>query len=185
MGAGQILYVAERLANRVIARQPNGSVAAFAGGGTQLGDGGPATAANLERPEGLAYDAQSGDLYIADAGNFLVRRVDLGGIITSVAGTGAQNFTSNWIVPAQVGGDLLRVPMTPTGLAVTSDRRLWIASQGRLDVLPLAGGAPGATPSPTAVAPAQSCDITGNGSVTTVDAVRVLQFVAGQQSTCP
>lgn len=185
IGAGQVLFIAERLGNRVLARRPNGTVVVFAGGGFVLGDGGPATAANLDGPEGLAYDAVTGDLYIADADNFRVRRVNAAGIITTVAGTGAQNFVNNWILPVDVGNDLLRAPLTPSGLAVTSDRRLWIASLNRIDVLPLSGYTPAPTPSPTRVPPAQSCDITGDGTVTTIDAVRILQFVAGLQPTCP
>lgn len=184
-GAGQVLYIAERLANRVVVRRPDGTVAVFAGGGVVLGDGGPATAANLDGPEGLAYDAVAGDLYIADADNFRVRRVDRAGIITTVAGTGAQNFLTNWILPVDVGNDLLRAPMTPSGLAVTSDRRLWIASLDRIDVLPLSGNTPAPTPSPTRVPSAQSCDITGDGTVTTIDAVRILQYLSGLQPTCP
>lgn len=51
------------------------------------GDGGPATQAKLDLPEGLAL-GPDGSLYIADFGNYRVRRVDPDGIITTVAGTG-------------------------------------------------------------------------------------------------
>lgn len=184
MGAGQVLFIAERLANRVVARRPDGAVVLVAGGGIALGDGGPATAANLDGPEGLAYDAATGDLFIADADNFRVRRVDARGTISTVAGTGTQNFLNNWIVPADVNGDLLRAPLTPRGLAITSDRRLWIASLGRLDVLPLSGAA-AATPIPTPGPSGPACDITGDGTVSTIDAVRILRYLAGLQTTCP
>ena len=49
------------------------------------GDGGPATSANVSNPQGLAFDAE-GNLYIADAGNGRVRRVDKKGIISTVVG---------------------------------------------------------------------------------------------------
>ncbi len=49
------------------------------------GDGGPATAAQLNSPIGLAFDA-AGNLYIADSFNQRIRKVDLSGIITTVAG---------------------------------------------------------------------------------------------------
>jgi hypothetical protein len=75
-------------------------------------------------------------------------------------------------VPADVGNDRLRSPMTPSGLAVTGDRRLWIVSAGRIDVLPLSGGPVPPRPTPPRVLPAQSCDITGDGTVSTIDAVR-------------
>ena len=52
------------------------------------GDGGQATAAMLNAPDGLAFDA-AGNLYIADAGSSVVRRVDhITGAITTIAGTG-------------------------------------------------------------------------------------------------
>jgi uncharacterized protein (TIGR03437 family) len=49
------------------------------------GDGGSATQASLDIPQGLIFDAQ-GNMYIADTGNSLIRRVDSSGIITTVAG---------------------------------------------------------------------------------------------------
>jgi hypothetical protein len=69
-----------------------GTITTFAGPGpgyccSPVGDGGPATSANLYEPEGLAYS--TGALYIADQGNVRVRRVDLSSnIITTVAGNG-------------------------------------------------------------------------------------------------
>ena len=61
-------------------------VAGVAGKFGYSGDGGPAPKANLFFPQGLALDG-SGNLYIADAGNFRVRRVR-GGNIETVAGNG-------------------------------------------------------------------------------------------------
>jgi sugar lactone lactonase YvrE len=52
------------------------------------GDGGPATSASLNSPVGAAADA-AGNLYIADTLNHRIRKVDTGGIITTVAGSGA------------------------------------------------------------------------------------------------
>ena len=52
-----------------------------------LGDGGPATEAGLVQPEGLAFD-RTGNLYIADSRHHRVRKVDLTGTITTVAGGG-------------------------------------------------------------------------------------------------
>jgi sugar lactone lactonase YvrE len=57
------------------------------------GDGGPATAAQINRPTGIEIDA-NGNLYIADFDNNAVRRVS-GGIITTIAGTGTSGFNGD------------------------------------------------------------------------------------------
>ena len=51
------------------------------------GDGGPATKAQLSGPANISFDSD-GNLYLADKGNERVRKVDLNGIITTVAGGG-------------------------------------------------------------------------------------------------
>jgi sugar lactone lactonase YvrE len=51
-----------------------------------MGDGGPATAAELNNPVGLAFDA-AGNLFIADFANQVIRKIDGSGVITTVAGT--------------------------------------------------------------------------------------------------
>jgi len=68
----------------------NGTVAGSGRAGFS-GDGGSATAAQLFFPEGVALDRSSG-LFIADTGNFRVRKVNLDGSITTVAGSGDPGF---------------------------------------------------------------------------------------------
>lgn len=73
-----------------------GIITTVAGGGSppSIGDGGPATAAVLNSPRDVASDAQ-GNLYIADALHYRIRRVDAGtGIITTVAGGGNPVYPS-------------------------------------------------------------------------------------------
>jgi hypothetical protein len=54
---------------------------------TDAGDGGPAAAAQLYAPQGLAQDA-AGNLYVADSGNHKIRVIRKDGTIQTVAGTG-------------------------------------------------------------------------------------------------
>jgi len=65
-----------------------GYISTVAGNGSPgaMGNGGQATQAELNNPSGLAIDG-AGDLYIADSGNNVVRRVDaISGVITTFAG---------------------------------------------------------------------------------------------------
>jgi hypothetical protein len=67
-------------------------VGSFAGG--YSGDGGQATAAELSLPTTVTFDA-AGNLYIADSGNFRVRKVATSGIINTIAGSGTNGFSGD------------------------------------------------------------------------------------------
>jgi sugar lactone lactonase YvrE len=58
------------------------------------GDGGQATSAELNTPNVVQVDG-SGNIYIADLYNNRIRKVDGAGIITTVAGTGIQDYTGD------------------------------------------------------------------------------------------
>lgn len=82
-------YIADTTNQRIRYIDNKGDISTIAGNGKQgyLGDDGPATQAELSSPQAIARDADS--LFIADYGNFRIRKVDLTtGIITTVAGTG-------------------------------------------------------------------------------------------------
>jgi uncharacterized repeat protein (TIGR03803 family) len=83
------LFIAEYNGNRIRKVGINGIISTAAGNGNygSSGDGGPATNASLANPTAVTTDA-SGDLFIADTGNSLVRKVDTGGIIWTVTGGG-------------------------------------------------------------------------------------------------
>ena len=87
--AGNI-FIADAAGNRVRKVAPDGTIETFAGAGTAgfSGDGGPASAAELNQPYGLALDRE-GNLYIADLGNARVRKVSNDGTIQTVAGGGS------------------------------------------------------------------------------------------------
>ena len=84
------------------------------------GDGAAAKDAKLDGPSGLAYDRQ-GNLYIADRGNYRVRRVDTAGTITTVAGNGAFRFGGD-------GGPSTAASLHwPMDVALDNGRNLYIA----------------------------------------------------------
>lgn len=91
------LYIADT-GNARVRIISGGKINTFAGSargvaGTDLGDGGPASAAKFILPTGVAVD-KNGNVYISDIGNATVRRVAPNGIITTVAGTGFLSFGS-------------------------------------------------------------------------------------------
>ena len=81
------LYIADEQNNRIREVTTGGTIQTVAGNGVAAfaGDGGPATAASLGLPDGIAVDA-SGNLYIADTASHRIRKV-AGGVIQTIAGS--------------------------------------------------------------------------------------------------
>ena len=92
------LYIADRNLSIVTKVNASGIITPFAGNGVagHNGDGGPAVAAQISVPEGLSLDA-SGNMYIADAGNAVVRMVDSAGMISTLVGNGSSGLVLNGI----------------------------------------------------------------------------------------
>ncbi len=93
-GSGNV-YFADAATHRVRKIAADGSIQTVAGTGVAGfgGDGGPAAAALLNQPYGLALDL-AGNLYIADLGNARVRKIATDGTIQTVAGGGALPATN-------------------------------------------------------------------------------------------
>jgi cysteine-rich repeat protein len=87
--AGTSLIIADAFNARIRAIASGGTITTLAGVGSTgfSGDGGAATAAELALPLGVASD-DLGVIHVADASNHRIRRIDLAGTITTVAGTG-------------------------------------------------------------------------------------------------
>jgi len=92
---GNVL-IADKENNVVRIVDQTGIINTFVGTGSKgySGDGGPAVNAEMEKPEGLAVDADD-NVYIADAHNEVIRMVDDNGIITTVAGNGTKGYSGD------------------------------------------------------------------------------------------
>jgi trimeric autotransporter adhesin len=126
LAADGALYIADRAGSRVWKRAPDGAITAYAGTGqaSYSGDGGASSGAQLDSPVGLALDAQ-GDVYVADSGNNRIRKVDVQGIITTVAGSSGDYGDSG------DGGKAVEARLSiPFGVAVGQDGTLLIADTG-------------------------------------------------------
>lgn len=99
-----------------------GIITTIAGNGTMgfSGDGGQATAAELSDPTLLAFDA-TGNLYIADRANSLIRKVTTSGIISTVAGNGTLGYSGDG------GQATLAALNAPTGIALDVFGNFYIA----------------------------------------------------------
>ena len=121
---GNLLFT-DFLDNRIRMVDRNGVITTIGGTGSAgfAGDGGSATAAELNFPTGLALDAE-GNLFVSDADNNRVRRIDRDGVITTVAGDGAAGFGGD-------GGPATVAKLNaPSDLAFDGAGNLYLADQG-------------------------------------------------------
>jgi hypothetical protein len=116
------LYISD--ADNSVIRKVNSSgiISTIVGDGTPgyTGDGGPATAAEINLPSAIAFDA-AGNLYIADEANNLIRKVNTSGTITTYAGTGLTGYSGE-------GGPATAADIGfPYGLAVDGAGNVYVS----------------------------------------------------------
>jgi sugar lactone lactonase YvrE len=94
-GAGN-LYISDQRNNRIRKVNTAGIITTIAGNGIQgyTGDGGVATTAAINSPQGLGVDA-AGNVYFSDGGNNHIRKISTAGIITNFAGNGINGFSGD------------------------------------------------------------------------------------------
>ncbi|MGH9691546.1 MAG: hypothetical protein ACRD4C_10765 [Candidatus Acidiferrales bacterium] len=135
-----------------------GNIATVAGNGTAgyTGDGGPATNAELYDPFGVAVDA-AGNIYIADLYNFRVRKVNVSGIISTVAGNGIETYSGD-------NGPATSAGVQPYALAVDAKGILYIADAANARIRAVNTGSSAVTLANVTIQPDNIATIAGDGN---------------------
>jgi sugar lactone lactonase YvrE len=120
-------YIADRGSHEI--RKVNGATGILSticgnGGSGFSGDGGAATAAMVNSPNGICSDT-NGNIYFADCGNHRIRKINATtGVVTTFCGTGTAGFSGD-------GGLAVVAKLSsPTGLFADKNGNIYIADQG-------------------------------------------------------
>ena len=141
LGPDGNLYVADTGNNRIRKITPDGTVSTVAGNGTAGYVDGPAATAEFNGPIGLAVSS-SGDIYVADTYNDVIRMITTAGEVTTIAGGGTPGYAD--------GEQKTALFDTPSGIIVvensslivadTGNRRLRkVSAEGNVTTLPISG----------------------------------------------
>jgi trimeric autotransporter adhesin len=159
LGSGGDYFVADTNNNRI--RMVSGNtITTVVGNGeaNYTGDNGPANAATLDGPQGVALDS-TGDIFIADSLNRVVREVS-SGIISTIVGTGHPCTPSTGACGD--GGPATSAWLTnPTTVALDSVGNIFIADPPTHRIREVSGGII------TTIAGTGTCDYTGDGGLAT------------------
>jgi RHS repeat-associated protein len=113
-----VAYIADTRNHRIVAITPAGAVSVIAGHGTPGEVDGASSTAQFHAPEGVAFDATRGVLYVADTQNHVIRRI-ANGAVTTFAGSGK---------PADADGQGAAAAFRqPTSLAIDAEGNLFVA----------------------------------------------------------
>lgn len=167
VGRNGSLYISNYGSQRVRKVSPDGIITTIAGTGRAgfSGDGGPATAAELNYPIGIALDA-AGNLHIADSVNYRIRKVAPDGTISTFAGNGKAGHSGD-------GGPAREAEVTPQDLAMDSTGNLYILGSGIRKISPK-----GIISTLANVPSARSIAVDAKGTVYAVTAHHVIRLSA-------
>lgn len=115
------LFVSETANNDIREITPAGIVSTFAGTGASGAVNGPGNTATFDSPYQITFDA-SGNMYVADGGNMIIRKITPAGVVSTLAGTGTQGSTDGTTLTATFD--------TPFGVAVDGAGNVYVADRG-------------------------------------------------------
>lgn len=94
-GSGNVIFC-DAFGHSIRKISPAGIITTIAGNGSPgySGDGGPATAATVSGPAGIAIDT-AGNILVAEYGNHVIRKINTSGIISTIAGNGTPGFSGD------------------------------------------------------------------------------------------
>jgi sugar lactone lactonase YvrE len=121
--AASNLYVADQGNNVIRKITPAGAVSTFAGSGMAGSADGAGTSASFNSPIGIAIDA-TGNVFVADFGNNLIRKITPGGDVSTLAGSGAIGFDDGKGALATFNG--------PAGIAIDHSGNVYVADNHSL-----------------------------------------------------
>ncbi len=142
------LYVADTMHDRIVLIAPGG-VSVVAGSGLPGFLDGSALSASFKEPAGVAFDPATGNLYVADAGNNVIRSITSNGIVSTIAGDGHPGPRDGVGTAAEF--------KQPSGVAIDRNGNLYVADTGNSRI----------------------CTITPSGAVTTIAGGAMAGFADG------
>jgi len=119
--AGGNIYVGDRLNNLIRKISSTGVVTTLAGSGAYGSSNGTGTAASFASPYGVAIDA-SGNVYVGDGGNNLIRKITPGGVVTTFAGSGGFGSANGMGTSATF--------YNPQGVVADASGNIYVADMG-------------------------------------------------------
>ncbi|WP_428329144.1 NHL repeat-containing protein [Mucilaginibacter sp.] len=125
------LYVADYGNNLIRKIAAGGVVSTFAGSGTEGSINALGVLASFTRPMGIAVDA-SGNLYVADSGNELIRKINSAGLVSTLAGSDSTGSAN--------GASLAATFFSPSGVAVDASGNVYVADAGNNQIRKITTG---------------------------------------------
>jgi sugar lactone lactonase YvrE len=124
------LYIADRQNHRIMILNTAGSLLPFAGSGTAGSADGPSFAASFSSPNAVFVD-DSGDILVADSGNNKIRKITPGGLVSTVAGTGAFGATDGPAATASFA--------TPKSVSTDAAGNIYVADNANNKIRKISG----------------------------------------------